>query len=107
MTTKTEDLRESLSVARELTRRGVDRQKAIWEATARHTLDDDLGQFDDSRMFEYDVDDATRNRLVAHIRKDVAMIYYAAVATFEESRMSRIWSFLSFIVLVTILYRVW
>lgn len=43
---------------------------------ARFGLKDDLGELD-SHPTHYDVDDATRDRLIAHTRQDVAMAYYA------------------------------
>lgn len=83
----------------------VDQQRL--EARARNVLEDDLGRFDDSGKVDYELDQPTRDRLLAHSRQDVAMVYYALIEAKQEARTARIWSWLSLIVSLIVLYKVW
>ncbi len=83
----------------------VDQQRQ--EARARNVLDDDLGRFDDSEKVDYELDQPTRDRLLAHSRQDVAMVYYALIEAKQEARTARIWSWLGLIVSLIVLYKVW
>lgn len=104
--TKNEELKTDLANIRPI--RGwlsVDQRR--WEARARNVLHDDLGYFDDSGKVDYDLDQPTRDRLLAHARQDVAMLYYALVKAEEEARTARIWSWVGLIVSLIVLYKVW
>lgn len=83
----------------------VDQQE--WEVRARNILDDDLGRFDDSGKVDYDLDQPTRDRLLAHSRQDVAMIYHALVKAEREARTARVLSWVGLIVSLIVLYKVW
>jgi hypothetical protein len=103
---KNDELKKALASIRPL--RGwltVDQQE--WEVRARNVLDDDLRRFDDSGGFDYDLDQPTRDRLLAHSRQDVAMLYYALVKVEREARTARVWSWVCVLVLLIVLYKVW
>jgi hypothetical protein len=55
-------------------RRSLGQKGAFWDnyATARVTLEGDLGQFTDQPPAYYDLDEPTRDRLLAHARQDAA-----------------------------------
>jgi hypothetical protein len=104
--TKNDELKRDLANIRSI--RGwlsVDQQE--WEVRARNVLDDDLGRFDDSEKVDYDLDQPTRDRLLAHSRQDVAMVYYALVKAEQEARTARVWSWVGLVVSLIVLYKVW
>jgi len=104
--TKNEELKRDLASIRPIQGwLSVDQQD--WEVRARNILDDDLGRFDDSGKVDYDLDQPTRDRLLAHSRQDVAMIYYALVKAEREARTARVLSWVGLIVSLIVLYKVW
>jgi hypothetical protein len=107
VTNKREDLKDSLQVAKEMGWFGLGRHGAIWDTKSRNTLSDDLGEYEDSRRHEYDLDGPTRDRLIAHARQDAAMAFYAAADAHKEAAASRLLSWLSFLLLLAVLYKVW
>ncbi|MHC2454523.1 hypothetical protein ACVMIX_001164 [Rhizobium leguminosarum] len=62
------DLKVRLDAIRSL---GGD-QAAVDAAIARNILHEELGQFEDSALATYNLDDTTRDRLIAHARQDAA-----------------------------------
>ncbi|NKK58783.1 hypothetical protein GFM44_23070 [Rhizobium leguminosarum bv. viciae] len=62
------DLKVRLDAIRSL---GGD-QAAVDAAIARNILHEELGQFEGSSLPTYGLDDATRDRLIAHARQDAA-----------------------------------
>lgn len=103
---KNDELKKNLANIRPI--RGwlsVDQQQ--WEVRARNVLDDDLGRFDDSGKVDYDLDQPTRDRLLAHSRQDVAMVYFALVKAEQEARTARMWSWVGLLVSLIVLYKVW
>ena len=107
MVKRKEDLAANVQTAKEFGWFGWGKKPAIWEAMARNILRDDLGEFEDSTGFTYDVDEPTRDRLIAHARQDAAMAFYAARAAHTAAAKARFWSTLSCILLSITLFKVW
>lgn len=80
----TEALRMQLRAMKDL---GAD-QRAIDAATARNVLHEDLGYFR-SKSTEYVLDEATRDKLLAHARQDAAHAVYAALTAAREVKKLR------------------
>lgn len=104
MVKKHEDLKAEVESNREI---GLRSHTSKWDTMARNVLRDDLGEFEDSIKFEYDLDVKTRDRLIAHTRQDAAMAYYAARAAYLEAVNARILSWITLILCLIILYKVW
>jgi hypothetical protein len=107
MTNSKEDLDASIEVAKDMGWFGWGKKPAIWDAMAFNVLQKDLGEFEDSTTIDYGLDESTRDRLIAHARQDAAMAFYAAQAAYREAANARLLSWLSFILLLVILYKVW
>jgi hypothetical protein len=103
---KRDDLKASLD-AINVVPSALPKRLQEWEVRARNILDDDLGLFDDSTCFNYDLDDTTRDRLIAHSRQDIAMVYYALVSAEAEARYARFLSWITLLVSLAVLYKVW
>ena len=58
-------------------------------AFSRSILYGDLGYHADSPVTNYGLDDATRDRLIAHARQDAALIYATLTQTRKEIRSLR------------------
>jgi len=104
MTKRREDLRSALEDASEMGWFRIGLRAAQWEVKSKNILDDDLGSFEDSTRFDYDLDEASRDRLLAHARQDAAMAFYASADAHAEASSARLWSWLSFLVLLLILF---
>ena len=112
MTTVNEDLESRLIAIRNLPFSEKEKQRAEWNAFSGNILNDDLGKFIDSTMFQYGLDEATRDRLIAHTRQDAAMAYAAASDTFHHAKSANkyaqwavIFAFISMCVSVYVAYR--
>ncbi len=80
-------------------------QEQIEATMARFGLKDDLGEFEGWQTV-YDLDTATRDRLIAHARQDAAMAYYSSNNTKKEVRRLRrlVWGFGTAIVGLLVLH---
>ena len=56
---------------------------------SKNTLDADLGLIGKEPLFSYDLDESTRDRLLAHSRQDIALTYVALIQTRKELRTMR------------------
>jgi hypothetical protein len=86
--TADEALKKALKAAQMFAVRGTD-----WNATknrlvAQNILHEELGQFSDIQSM-YDLDEATRNRLIAHTRQDAAHALCNTITLMEEVRSLR------------------
>lgn len=107
MVEKKADLRQALEVLKENNWFGYGRARSIWNEKSRNTLMDDMGEYDDSLCYAYDMDEITRDRLIAHARQDAAMAFYAASDAHREASAARRWSWFSFLLILAVLYKVW
>lgn len=76
-------------------------QDRLDAAVAKHSLDDDLGYFSDSYDFSYDLDDKTRDRLIANARQDAA---HALIVSIRNSRDLRLVQKLMLLVIAGVAY---
>ena len=70
-------------------------------AIARHTLAGDLGEHSDSWLTDYSLDEATRDRLLAHARQDAS---HAVIATERLASRVRLLTWVGFAILVVLAY---
>ena len=97
MTTKDEALQISLSSVRKRKTDAEDKRRGEWNALSKNVFDDDLGFFSDSIEYDYELDNATRDRLIAHARQDVAMNYMAISDTFKLAHSAKLYSLLAMV----------
>ncbi|WP_173995736.1 hypothetical protein [Agrobacterium tumefaciens] len=83
--TASEDLRVRIATIHAV--QGND-QAAVDAATARNILHEELGYFSDPQT-GYSIDEATRNRLLAHTRQDAAHAVLAVASLAGEVRKLR------------------
>ena len=92
MTKANDNLREVLYGIKELPASSKDKQIGVWNAISKNTLQDDLGRFSDSQNYDYDLDDATRDRLIAHTRQDTALNYNVNRSILKAVNTARLYS---------------
>jgi hypothetical protein len=100
-----EGLRGELQVLRDLGRKGP-----TWEAQAlsRCTLHEDLGYYSDSTNSDYGLDEATRDRLIAHARQDAAHAVAASKYILDRLSTLRLISLASLVLNVVLAaYMLW
>ncbi|MGE4612657.1 MAG: hypothetical protein AAED33_14925 [Paracoccaceae bacterium] len=107
MVTRIEDLRIGFDVAKDLPWGMGKRNQQKVSLLSRNILDDDLGLFDDSVCYDYDLDKTTRDRLIAHAGQDAANSLLMATDAFTMARNARLWGWFNFILLVIICFKVW
>ncbi|MCX7308848.1 MAG: hypothetical protein NTZ72_13270 [Afipia sp.] len=83
--TADEALRIQLKMARDLKAPFSDPNATANQVTARNVLHDELGRFSDIQR-EYDIDDATRDRLIVHTRHDAAHALLNTITLMKEVR---------------------
>lgn len=66
--------------------RGKVRPEDYEEAFSKNSLHQDLGYLKKDFPQDYDLDDVTRDRLIAHARQDIVLAYVAIIHTRKELR---------------------
>jgi len=101
-------LRDTLRIERGLQKEGLaPRGKLhLFNETARYTLDQDLGHEAGSAQ-EYDLDEITRDRLIAHTRQDAALAVFLANEATTNSRAAKILGWIIVFLLGLLLWRIW
>jgi uncharacterized membrane protein YccC len=80
-----EHLRQQLSFARDM---GTKDPSNLNSIAARNILHEDLGRFD-TILHRYQLDDDTRNRLIAHVRQDAAHALLNTATLLQQVRALR------------------
>jgi len=107
---KSIDLQNKLDAIKSL--KVSDKHNLVWDAMARNILADDLGEFSDSFKQDYEMDDITRDRLIAHARSDAAMGYVAirdthtmVQAAKKYAQRAAMFSFITMCIAIYVAYR--
>jgi hypothetical protein len=79
-----EALKSRLNALAMVSAPGTDLRPQINEATAENVLHTDLGYFSDGAEIDYNLDEPTRDRLIAHGRQDAAHAVLIASDTSNE-----------------------
>lgn len=104
---KNTELREVIAAIRELPAGGRAKKSAELNVISQNILHDDLGRFSDSTSYDYELDDTTRDRLIAHARQDAALACLTSSRAVQEARNARNIAYACLIILMVILYKVW
>ena len=101
-------LRESLEIERQLQKDGLAPRGTLHlhNVRARFNLDQDLG-LEPGHLHTYDLDDETRDRLIAHTRQDASLAVYAAHAAERLGIVNRRMMFVVIAMLCAVFWRIW
>ena len=93
-TTADEALKQAMIGINSLPMSRRQRKKAGWSALSKNVLHDDLGYYSDSADTNaiYNLSDETRDRLIAHIRQDAAMVYSQCEDIYDNADEANKWS---------------
>jgi hypothetical protein len=100
-------LHQDISAIRSISIGSEEKKRAELDALSKNILDYDLGRFSDSTSYDYELDDTTRDRLIAHARQDTALACLTASRAVQEARNARNIAYACLIILLAILYKVW
>jgi hypothetical protein len=87
-----EDLKSKIEMNRSLGRNGANWENA---AMANCILQEDLGHYPDSPLFDYGLDDEARDRLLAHARQDAAHALCNTETLLKQAKSLRRWLLLT------------
>ncbi len=78
----------------------------LFNEAARHNLDQDLGNEEGSN-YSYDIDQETRDRLIAHARQDASLAAMLANEALKESRYTKAHVRIAIVLLAILIWRLW
>ena len=92
--TADEELKAALNAIKLIPASKRQKKKLGWSALSKNVLHDDLGYYSDSADTNaiYNLSDETRDRLIAHIRQDAAMVYSQCEDIYDNANEANKWS---------------
>lgn len=101
-------LRESLDIERQVQKDGLAPRGTLrlHNVRALFNLDQDLGP-EPGHLHTYDLDDETRDRLIAHTRQDASLAVYTAHASERLGIANRWMTFVVIAMLCAVHWRIW
>lgn len=100
-----EELKSQLRMDRDLRNWGAHREVED-NVTARNVLHQDLGRYA-GRHTKYDLDEETRDRLIAHTRQDAAQALLNTVTLMKEMRKLKRWFAAACVAFLAMVFWVW